>query len=389
MYGIHRIEKRSRSDVYGIQLEANRTRADYLKGREFPASDIDWLKTSENVFLIKTDNWNKAIKDLIKDYDLKERKNSVVLLDSIYTASSEFFKDKSKAEIIEYFKECLEFHKKAYGDFIINAVIHFDEVKHGNNVHMHVASAPIVKNKKDNSYSLSARELMGGREHYRKRQDEFYNEVSSLWGLERGEVKDYSEVRKHIDKLEYEMQNAKIQAERAKAELNIRERVKNACEPIEDIKIRKSKIGNTVSMDMTDYEKLKARAQTSQDLKNGLAALEKYAHETKDALAIEEKVITSEREKIKAQAKCRQLEKSLEQAQQNMVNEKNRYNEQIKQLEQWFMIVKNWLIDRKLLREFNRFLERIELERTISQNMVEEDIERERELDYEEYEIEM
>ena len=53
MYGIHRTEKRTRSSVYGLQIEANRTQDDHLKGREFHGSDIDWSKTNNNVFLIK------------------------------------------------------------------------------------------------------------------------------------------------------------------------------------------------------------------------------------------------------------------------------------------------------------------------------------------------
>ena len=377
MYGIHRIEKRCRCDVYGLQQEANRTRETFLKGKEFHSSDIDWTKTDENIFLVKNDNWNKAISKLLKEYNLKERKNSIVLLDSIYTASSEFFKDKSKIEIIEYFKECLEFHKKVYGNYVINAVIHFDETKHGNNIHLHVCSAPIVKQHKNGkeTYSLSARDLMGNREDYRKRQDEFYNEVSSLWGLERGEIKDYSEIRKHINKLEYETQEAKIKAEKAKAEYNIRERVKNACEPIEDIKIQKSKFGNKVSMDMSDYEKLKAHAQTSSDLKNGIKQLEQYAKETKDALAIEERVIVSEREKVKAQAQCKQLEKTLQEQLSKMNDERTKTNQHIQQLEHWFVIFKSWLQERKLVREFTRYLEQIDMEMQIAPNEQEEEVE--------------
>ena len=53
MYGIHRIEKRCRSSVYGVQLEANRTREDHIKGRKFHGSDIDWLKTQDNYYICK------------------------------------------------------------------------------------------------------------------------------------------------------------------------------------------------------------------------------------------------------------------------------------------------------------------------------------------------
>lgn len=374
MYGIHRIEKRCRKDVYGIQLEANRTRSDYLKGREFPASDIDWLKTNENVFLIKCDNWNKEIRSRLDEYGLKERKNSVVLLDSIYTASAEFFQDKTKEEIIDYFCACLEFHKKTYGEHVINAVIHFDEVKNGN-VHMHVASIPIVERK--GVISLCARDLMGGREHYRKRQDEFYSQVSSLWGLERGEIKDYAEVRKHINKLEYEAQEATIKAEKAKAELNIRERVKNACASAEEIEIKKSVFGNKVTMSAADYERLQAQVSTSRDLDNSLASLEQMAKETKDALAIDERVIKAEREKAIAQAHCRQLEQSIAMQQEEI----QKFNSYIAQLENWFAMVKMWLQEKRLFKEFINHMER---DRVIVNEYEEEyDMEHEREIGFE------
>lgn len=111
-----RTEKRSRSDVYGIQIEANRTQEDHLRGREFNGSNIDWSLTERNIYLLpKNDNWNKTITDTLEQYNIKPRKNSVVLLDSIYTASADFFEGMTQAEIIDYFHACLEFHEKTYG----------------------------------------------------------------------------------------------------------------------------------------------------------------------------------------------------------------------------------------------------------------------------------
>ena len=204
MYGIMRTEKRNRSDVYGIQIEANRTQEDQLRGREFNGSNIDWSLTEQNFYLIpRNDNWNKTITDTLEQYNIKPRKNSVVLLDSIYTASADFFEGMTQTEIIDYFQACLEFHEKTYGRHTVNAVIHFDEVGsknagnsyknddgtyRGANYHLHVATIPIIQ--KNGTHSLSAKDLMGGRSEYRKKQDDFYSQVSSLWGLERGEVKD-------------------------------------------------------------------------------------------------------------------------------------------------------------------------------------------------------
>ena len=89
MYGIMRVEKRGRADVYGIQLEANRTEEQHEKGLEFDKSDIDWGKTDDNIFLVQTEQWNKEI--------------TKVLLDGLFTASPEFFANKSDDEIKKYF----------------------------------------------------------------------------------------------------------------------------------------------------------------------------------------------------------------------------------------------------------------------------------------------
>ena len=105
MYGIMRTEKRQKQDVYGIQLEANRTLDDHLKGREFHGSDIDWSLTEKNHYLIPANNnWNKTIAEILEENNVKTRKNSVVLLDTIYTASAEFFEGKTEEEIIDYFE---------------------------------------------------------------------------------------------------------------------------------------------------------------------------------------------------------------------------------------------------------------------------------------------
>lgn len=375
MYGIMRTEKRSRSDVYGIQIEANRTQEDHLKGREFNGSNIDWSLTERNIYLIpKNDNWNKTITDTLEQYNIKARKNSVVLLDTIYTASADFFEGKTQTEIVDYFQACLEFHKRTYGTHIINAVIHFDELgaNNGNgsfknddgtykgaNYHLHIATIPIVQ--KNGTYSLSARDLMGGRSEYRKKQDDFYSQVSSLWGLERGEVKDYGEIRKHLNKMEYEVQEMQIKAQKAKAELNIRERVLEACsEPIEPIEVLSSTAENkllnkpsTTTVKTADLERLQSQVRTAKDLQNGLNALNSLAKETVELASTDERIIKTEGKLQQSQARCQQLEQVVKQKQ----NDINRLSDYIQRLEQWFSIIKTWIHERKLIKDFEQFVE--------------------------------
>lgn len=157
-----------------------------MKKREFERSDIDWSKTDENIFLIHTEQWNREITKQVKEAGAKDRKDSVVLLDGLYTASPEWFETHSKEEWINYFQDCLTFHRDYYGEHVINAVIHLDEAT----PHMQVASIPLTDDGR-----LSAKEIMGNRRDYRSRQNIFYDEVGKKYGLERGEIHD--QPRKH------------------------------------------------------------------------------------------------------------------------------------------------------------------------------------------------
>lgn len=223
-FGIMRTEKRNRTSVYGLQIEANRTKRDFENGRDFDKSDIDWEQTENNFFFRKTDNWNKEITRQIKENNLKERKDSIVLLDTLYTASPEFFEDKTKSDIINYFRDCLKFHERTYGKSI-NAVIHFDE----KTPHMQVASIPIIEDEK--GVHLSAKIIMGNRTDFRLRQDKFFDEVSSKWQLERGEVKEPSEIKKHTTKRDWQLAIQEDQLEDNDIDLQI-----------QNIKIKKNNI---------------------------------------------------------------------------------------------------------------------------------------------------
>ena len=196
-YCIMRVEKRKRSALYGLQIEANRTSEDFKKGRDFAASDIHWDFTDFNIFLVKADNWGKAVTKALEEAKVQERKNSVVVLEGFYGASPEWFADKGLDEIVSYFKDCLAYHEKTYGK-VMNAVIHFDEKV------PHLACiSPAVIHGDDGQNRLSARDIMGGRADYRRRQDEFYEQVGKPRGMERGETQDPEHSREHLTVQEY------------------------------------------------------------------------------------------------------------------------------------------------------------------------------------------
>ena len=208
MFAIHRVEKRKKSAVFGLQIEANRTVADHEKGRNFDKSDIDWERTKLNQFFkgLHCENWSEGISQELKKAGITKtpKSNAVVLLDGLYTASPEWFEGKSKAEIIDFFKDCLKFHIQHYGK-PLNAVIHWDE----KSPHLAVASVPIIE--AEQGAKLCAKEIMGGRADYRARQDQFFEQVAKSRGFERGERSDPKHKKKHLSVQDYKKQQNEAQ----------------------------------------------------------------------------------------------------------------------------------------------------------------------------------
>lgn len=274
-----RVEKRGRADVYGIQLEANRTVEQHEKGLEFDKSDIDWGKTDDNIFLVQTEQWNreitKAIKRIETESGKKTRKDAVVLLDGLFTASPEFFESKTTQEIKKYFEDCLDFYVKEYcqGDEtrVLNAVIHLDETT----PHMQVASIPVYTSESGNR--LNAKIIMGNKTDYRKRQDRFFEAVSEKYGLERGEPASAINDKVHTTKREWQAatqeetleKNNKVLAEQKKEYIDTQKKLQDTAdkidllttEVVDNLKVNKvSDILNrdTVTVDRKSYESIKA-----------------------------------------------------------------------------------------------------------------------------------
>lgn len=218
-YGIMRTEKRTRKAVTGIELENTRKPDDEEK-RSFSRSDIDWEKTQKNVFLIQHKDWNKEITRQVEKVGAKERKDSIVMIDSLYTASPDFFKNHSEQDIQQYFADCLKYHVDTYcqknDKLILSAVIHYDEAT----PHLHVTSVPLLQDEK--GWHLSAKKILGYKKNYSRRQDEFYEQVSSKYGLERGEQRNPENRKKHLSVQEYKKQQNEKQL--AAQELQIQAR---------------------------------------------------------------------------------------------------------------------------------------------------------------------
>lgn len=202
MFCIMRTEKRKKSDLSGIQKENTRTATEY-NNRVAPGMDIF------NVVLKESNNWLQDINNEIKAVGAKARSNSVMALDTIYTASQDFFQEKTNQQNDDFFKDCLQFHQEHFGH-IISAVVHYDETT----PHLHVISVPLTKDGR-----LSARDVIGNKAKMSKTQDAFFEQVGRGYGLQRGIHIDGQEKKEHISAQEHELREIRQQIAREQEQL--------------------------------------------------------------------------------------------------------------------------------------------------------------------------
>lgn len=202
MFCIMRTEKRKKSDLSGIQKENTRTATEY-NNKVAPGMDIF------NVTLKESSDWLQDINREIQAAGAKARSNSVLALDTIYTASPQFFQERTNAENDKFFQDCLKFHESHFGH-IISAVVHYDETT----PHLHVISVPLTKDNR-----LSARDVIGNKSRMSKTQDAFFEQVGRGYGLERGVHMDGQEKKEHISAQEHELREIRRQIARGQEEL--------------------------------------------------------------------------------------------------------------------------------------------------------------------------
>lgn len=211
MFCIMRTEKRKKSDLSGIQKENTRTATEY-NNKVSPGMDIF------NVTLKESNDWLQDINREIQAAGAKARSNSVMALDTIYTASPEFFQERTNAENDKFFQDCLKFHNEHFGH-IISAVVHYDETT----PHLHIISVPLTKDGR-----LSARDVIGNKAKMSKTQDQFFEQVGRGYGLERGIHMDGQEKKEHISAQEHELREIRRQIARGQEELGAIEHSKKS-----------------------------------------------------------------------------------------------------------------------------------------------------------------
>ena len=185
-YAIMRINKCKLGAVSRIEKHHERKKDVYKSN-----PDIDVSKTHNN-FHIKDppDSYRRLIRKRIEEVGCRTRKDSVVMQDSICTASPEFFQGKTSRETEDFFRLAYKFYVKTFGEEnILSAVVHLDE----RTPHMHVCFVPITKDGK-----LSSKTLIGGPAGLVKLQDDFFSHMSLHFPeLKRGIPKRITH-RKHL-----------------------------------------------------------------------------------------------------------------------------------------------------------------------------------------------
>ena len=135
-YGILRFHKYKGPEIGQIEAHNERTKEKYASN-----PDIDPARKHLNYNLLTPPpKYRTEAERQIREAGCRTRKDSVRLVETLITASPEFFQSKSQQEIRAYFERALEFMKtKQNPDTFVSAVVHMDE----KTPHMHLCFVPL------------------------------------------------------------------------------------------------------------------------------------------------------------------------------------------------------------------------------------------------------
>lgn len=182
---ILRFEKRKKGSVAKIGNHHERTKESYKSN-----PDIQREKSGLNYHIKRPqDTYTREVASRIAQAGCRTRKDSVLLADTFIGGSHGYMLNLSKQEQKEFFERAYHFLAERVGENnIISAVVHMDE----RTPHMHLVFTPITGNR------LSAKEVLGNPDKFRKWQDDFYAcMVERFTDLERGQPASETG-RKHI-----------------------------------------------------------------------------------------------------------------------------------------------------------------------------------------------
>ncbi len=175
-YALLRFEKHQGNPAKKIEDHHERQKEQYASN-----PDVDVSRSKYNFHIIQPGGkYYPEIQKRIEAAGCRTRKDSVRFVDTLVTASPEFFTGKSRAELKEFFTHAAQFLIDRIGrDNLISAVVHMDE----KTPHMHLVFVPLTEDKR-----LCAKEIIGNRKKLVQWQDDFWaHMVAKYPDLERGE----------------------------------------------------------------------------------------------------------------------------------------------------------------------------------------------------------
>ena len=175
-YAILRFAKYKGPEIGRIEAHDERTKEKYASN-----PDVDTSRSRLNFHLVKPKRSYRAeAEKQIAEAVCRARKDSVRVVETLITASPEFFANKKPKEVKEFFAHALEFiQKKQAPETIISAVVHMDE----KTPHMHLCFVPLTEDKR-----LSAKDIIGNKKKLTQWQDEFWKHMVKKYpDFERGE----------------------------------------------------------------------------------------------------------------------------------------------------------------------------------------------------------
>ena len=175
-YAIMRFAKYKGPEITNIEAHNERRKEKYASN-----SDIDLTRSKQNFHLIEPPQRYRAEAERqIQAAGCRTRKDSVRVVEVLFTATPDFFQDKKLPEVRRYFEEALRFLEQYQAkETIISAVVHMDE----KTPHMHLSFVPLTLDDR-----LSAKDIVGNKKKLTWWQDKFWEHMVAKYpDLERGE----------------------------------------------------------------------------------------------------------------------------------------------------------------------------------------------------------
>ena len=185
-HAILRFEKHKGNPARPLEAHHERQKVQYASN-----PDIDTAKSKYNFHIVQPQGrYYHFIQSRIEQAGCRTRKDSTRFVDTLITASPEFFKGKTAKETAAFFQRAADFLIQRVGkENIVSAVVHMDE----KTPHLHLTFVPLTKDNR-----LCAKEILGNRVDLSKWQDDFHvHMVQAYPDLERGESAQKTG-RKHI-----------------------------------------------------------------------------------------------------------------------------------------------------------------------------------------------